>query len=274
MKISAVLFCLLISFVSTAFADSWSQYIQTFTQVAQAQNPPVRPEIVERVVKFMTANSANLEKRIVNRRYVILSDLTRLSTDTRLTVLDLQTGGAYRILVSHGWGSGLGPKVFHCSNRVNSYETPPGFHVVLHENPRSRFGSSLYMKGLEDRNDNSYKRAIVFHPNMTMAEAQEAIAKEGHLQMSEGCTQITREDYATLKPLVQGGSLLIISVLRNWTAAERSNGSRKWMSATMKATLTTEWFPPNGTGNSFLFACKRWDVFEAAVGAVFKCAEL
>jgi len=208
MKTSMMLFALVFSFAHSAMADSWSQYIQSFTQVAQAQNPPVRSEIVDRVVKYMTANQSALERRIVNRRFVSLSDITLPSTEKRLTVLDLQNGGAYRVLVSHGWGSGVGPKVFHCSNRVNSYETPPGFHVVLNENPRSHFGSALYMKGLESRNDNSYDRAIVFHPNMTAAEAQLSIAQEGHLQMSEGCTQLTREDYGVLKTLVQGGSLL------------------------------------------------------------------
>ncbi|MBS1969652.1 MAG: murein L,D-transpeptidase catalytic domain family protein [Bdellovibrionales bacterium] len=186
--------------------DPWSQYIQNFSTVAQAQQ--VRPEAVARTVSFLQTGKAQLESRIVNRRYVTVADMTQQSTEKRLIVLDLQTGSAARFLVSHGWGSGFGPKVYHCSNRPNSKETPPGFMLIGNEKTQTQFGNALYLYSLEPRNDNSYARTIIFHPNKTAAEAQFMMKRDGYLNMSEGCTQLTREDYSTLKPLVRDGSLL------------------------------------------------------------------
>jgi L,D-transpeptidase-like protein len=188
--------------------DPWAQYIQNFITTAQAQNPPVHPEAVARTVSFLRVNRASLESRIANRRYVTIADMTQLSTEKRLIVLDLLTSKAARFWVSHGWGSGFGPRVYHCSNRPNSKETPPGFLLIAGEKTQTQFGNALYLQGLEARNDNSYARSIIFHPNKTEAEATFMLNHDGYLNMSEGCTQLTREDYHTLKPLVRDGSLL------------------------------------------------------------------
>lgn len=186
----------------------WEQYIQDIVTTAQAQNPPVRPEAVARTVSFLQSNKASLESRIQNRRYVTIADFTQVSTEKRLIVLDLQTKTSARFWVSHGWGSGFGPRVYHCSNRSGSKETPPGFMLIANEKTQTQFGNALFLQSLEARNDNSYARTIIFHPNKTEAVARAMIARDGFLNMSEGCTQLTREDYYALKPLVRDGSLL------------------------------------------------------------------
>lgn len=186
----------------------WEQYIQDIVTTAQAQNPPVHPKAVEHIVSFLNANKAFLESKIQNHRYVTIADFTQVSTEKRLIVLDLLTKTSARFWVSHGWGSGFGPRVYHCSNRNGSKETPPGFLLIAGEKTQTQFGNALYLQSLEARNDNSYARTIIFHPNKTEAVARAMIARDGFLNMSEGCTQLTREDYSTLKPLVRDGSLL------------------------------------------------------------------
>lgn len=188
-------------------SDRWDQYVSRVEQVASRESA-IPDEAIDRTVKFLKANRSKLEKSVNNRSVVIINDMTQESTRDRMFVVYVNLGIVERYKVAHGIGSGEGPHVYKCSNVVGSKATPPGFLLVQNENRNSEFGSALYMDSLEARNSNSRQRFIVFHPNKTAAERARILREYGFIDLSEGCTQLTVEDYYKLKPRVQGGALL------------------------------------------------------------------
>ncbi|WP_413577526.1 murein L,D-transpeptidase catalytic domain-containing protein [Bdellovibrio sp. HCB290] len=187
--------------------DRWNFYVKRFQQVASRESD-IPDVAIERTVEFLQANRTRLEKLINNRSVVVINDFTQDSNRERMFVVYVYLGKVERYKVAHGIGSGEGPHVYQCSGASGSKATPPGFLVVQNENRNSSFGSALYMDGLEPRNISSRARAVVFHPNKTASERALIQRKWGFIDLSEGCAQLTREDYAKLKSRVQGGSLL------------------------------------------------------------------
>ncbi|WP_413295013.1 murein L,D-transpeptidase catalytic domain-containing protein [Bdellovibrio sp. HCB185ZH] len=187
--------------------ERWNTYVARVEEVASRERAIPRVAI-ERTVQFLESNRARLENRINNRSVVIINDFTEESTRDRMFVIYVNLGKVERYKVAHGIGSGEGPHVYKCSNTEGSKATPPGFMLVQNENRNSSFGSALYMDSLESRNSNSRERAVVFHPNKSAAERARILREYGFIDLSEGCTQLTKEDYYKLKPRVQGGSLL------------------------------------------------------------------
>ncbi|WP_413560238.1 murein L,D-transpeptidase catalytic domain-containing protein [Bdellovibrio sp. HCB209] len=186
---------------------AWNQYLDRVEEVASRERR-IPQAAIDRTIAFLKANRAQVENRITNKSVVIINDFTQESTRDRMFVVYVYLGKVESYQVAHGIGSGEGPHVYRCSNVEGSKATPPGFHLVQNENRQSSFGSSLYMDSLEPRNSNSRERAVVFHPNKTAKERAEILRKWGFIDLSEGCAQLTREDYYKLKPRVQGGSLL------------------------------------------------------------------
>jgi hypothetical protein len=187
--------------------DRWKAYVSRVEEVASRERA-IPKEAIDRTVQFLKANRSSLEKKINNRSVVIINDFTEESTRDRMFVIYVYIGKVERYKVAHGIGSGEGPHVYKCSNAEGSKATPAGFMLVQNENRNSSFGSALYMDSLEPRNSNSRERAVVFHPNRTAAERAKILREYGFIDLSEGCTQLTQEDYYKLKPRVQGGSLL------------------------------------------------------------------
>ncbi|MEK2690193.1 murein L,D-transpeptidase catalytic domain-containing protein [Bdellovibrio sp. GT3] len=187
--------------------DRWNFYVKRFEQVASRESDI--PEVaIDRTVEFLQSNRIKLEKLLNNRSVVVINDFTQDSIRERMFVVYVYLGKVERYQVAHGIGSGEGPHVYKCSGASGSKATPPGFLVVQNENRASSFGSALYMDGLETRNSSSRARAVVLHPNKTAYERALIQRKWGFIDLSEGCTQLTREDYAKLKSRIQGGSLL------------------------------------------------------------------
>jgi len=186
----------------------WDEYVARFVVVAKKQEPPISPVAVQDVLAYLQSNQEKLKNLIKNKRTITINDFTQKSGEKRMYVLDLYTGEVHRVRVAHGIGSGKRDMVEKCSNKANSNATPPGFQIIGEQKSYSKFGSALEIHGLEKRNDNDLDRDIIFHPNKTEAQRQKLEADRGYIDHSEGCPQLTQEDYLQLRPLVEGGSLM------------------------------------------------------------------
>lgn len=107
----------------------------------------------------------NRYKKHLSPHYIAIADYTKLATTKRLYIINLHSGKVYRHLVAHGRNSGpLGGRVWHASNRLNSFKTPTGFFKVgRREGITSKRYNYLGIEGLEWKNRNAKKREILLH---------------------------------------------------------------------------------------------------------------
>jgi hypothetical protein len=102
-----------------------------------------------------------------------LIDYSLPFTAVRLWVLDGQD--ATRVVmasrVSHAWKSGL-LYATRFSNQDGSHLSSAGSYVTALASYDGRFGHSLRVRGLDPgENDNVWKRAIIFHPDLGMTHS-------------------------------------------------------------------------------------------------------
>lgn len=94
---------------------------------------------------------------------IAIADYTKPSTTPRLHLINLNTGVSRDLLVAHGMNSGSrGGVTTSFSNANGSHQTPSGFHLARGTYMGNN-GLSMYLHGLEERNSNSFARAIVVH---------------------------------------------------------------------------------------------------------------
>lgn len=116
--------------------------------------------LLEEAVLFY---DANLE-RIKNRKVLSVIDFSRVSSERRFFIINIETGAVWSIAVAHGKGSdaehdGIAEKF---SNRPGSNASSLGFYLAA-ETYKGSNGLSLRLDGLSVTNSNARRRAIVIH---------------------------------------------------------------------------------------------------------------
>jgi len=182
--------------------------------------------------------------KIQNQRYITINDLNKNYFDSRMFVLDLDTGKVKSYYSSHGAGGKKGvaesdSQATEFSNEDGSNATPRGFFITGarvngSSDPKQRWKFSMKLHGLQKGvNDKSYARAVVMHsfPDVTNDVASSDDVKPSlktdpyPFYLSKGCTmvgpKVANEIIDTIKApnTSSGGSLYY-----NYTAIEKGRG--------------------------------------------------
>lgn len=199
-----------------------------------------------RSVNFDAAGDPSRKKgiKIQNQRYITINDLNKNYFDSRMYILDLDTGKVKTYFSAHGTGGNKGvaesgSQATEFSNKDGSNATPRGFFITGSRingssDPKQRWKFSMKMHGLQEGvNDRSYSRAVVMHsfPDVTndvaTSEDEKPVLKTDPFPfyLSKGCTMIgpkvANEIVDTIKAPnnSSGGSLYY-----NYTPIEKSRG--------------------------------------------------
>ncbi len=199
-----------------------------------------------RGVNFEAESDPSRKKgiKIQNERYITINDLNKSYFDSRMFVLDLETGKVKTYYSSHGAGGKKGvaeseAMATEFSNEDGSNATPRGFFITGarvngSSDPQQRWKFSMKLHGLQKGiNDKSYARAVVMHsfPDVTNDVASSDDEKPSlhtdpyPFYLSKGCTmvgpQVANEIIDTIKaPNTNSGG----SLYYNYTSIEKSRG--------------------------------------------------
>ncbi|MGK3227411.1 murein L,D-transpeptidase catalytic domain-containing protein [Enterobacter soli] len=146
-----------------------------------------------------------------NPRYWVVFKIKEHSKTKRMHIFDRVNKTVRSIHAVHGTGSdpnhdGLATAF---SNIPNSYQSSLGLYRTLNTYTMAIHGRALRLEGLEDSNNNAYKRGIVFHGVPYAGE--QYVKQYGRCGRSHGCPAV---EYSLVQPLIdqlKGGSLLLIS---------------------------------------------------------------
>lgn len=153
---------------------------------------------LDNALKFYDKNI----NKIKNKKVISIFDITKHSGTKRLYVIETDTGNVTSMHVSHGKNSDRKNTGYatEFSNTSSSLQSSLGF-VLTAETYYGKNGYSLRLDGLESRNSNVRRRAVVIHgadyvsPNLS---------KMGR---SYGCPAVSRANNKWYIDKVKGGSL-------------------------------------------------------------------
>lgn len=156
-----------------------------------------------------TAVYRAVEGRCTGTRMLAIADMTRPSTEERLTVIDLDARRVVlRTLVAHGQGTG-DLMAEHFGNTEGSHRTSLGLYRVGAEIISPKHGQAMLLHGLDKGvNDQALAREIIMHGADYVSEG--FIAAHGRLGRSWGCPAVPRSEMATLVKLLGDGGLLYV----------------------------------------------------------------
>lgn len=199
-----------------------------------------------RGVNFAAAGdpSRNRGIKIQNQRYITINDLNKSYFQSRMYVLDLETGKVKSYYSAHGIGGKKGipesdARNAFTSNVDGSNASPRGFFITGSRingssDPKQRWKFSMKLHGLQQGvNDKSYSRAVVMHsfPDVTNDVATSddenpSLRTDPYpFHLSQGCPmigpQVANEIIDTIKAPnnSSGGSLYY-----NYSSEEKSRG--------------------------------------------------
>lgn len=141
-------------------------------------------------------------KKIKKSTYITIFDISKHSSLKRLYVINLNDGTVVSMHVSHGQNSDRDHDGFATSfsNASGSYQSSLGYKVTA-ETYQGRNGYSLRLDGLESRNSNVRRRAVVVHG---ADYVKPGLAKMGR---SQGCPAVSRANNKWLIDTIKGGTL-------------------------------------------------------------------
>ncbi|MBP6391278.1 MAG: murein L,D-transpeptidase catalytic domain family protein [Flavobacteriales bacterium] len=150
-----------------------------------------------------------VKERATDARMLAIADMTRPSTEPRLTVIDLDARVVVmRTLVAHGQGTG-DLMAEHFSNTEGSHQTSLGLYRVGAQIVSPKHGKALLLHGLDHGvNDQALAREIIMHGADYVSE--EFIAAHGRLGRSWGCPAVPKEQMTTMVQLLGDGGLLYV----------------------------------------------------------------
>ena len=143
-----------------------------------------------------------------NRRYMTIIDYSKPSTARRLYLINMETGGVQKLVVSHGKNSGW-LYATRFSNDPDSFESSKGFFRTGGKY-YGKLGACLQLHGLEKGvNDNALSRGIIMH-GAHYASPGSIGPNRGRLGRSLGCPAIPKEVAENVIDKIKNGSLLYI----------------------------------------------------------------
>lgn len=174
------------------------------TNAQEIKPTEVKPVIAKKItysdsiIDLATVSYAKYHE-ILSTRRVIIIDFTRPMEVKRLFVVDLDSNKIIKSTkVCHGKGSGMVSIPTNFSNQVDSKKSSLGYMVTA-ESYMGSFGYSMRVDGLEQRNNNVRKRAIVFHNSEVQSTP-----------WSWGCFSIPEKDCKEVINLTKNGSLMYV----------------------------------------------------------------
>jgi hypothetical protein len=149
------------------------------------------------------------QKIIKNNDFLTIIDFTKLSTEKRMTILNLKDGSIERFLVTHAKKSeGKLGQAKYFSNAPGSKMSSIGFFLIDPLPYIGKHGSSLRLTGLSKTNSNARIRDIVIHA--ADYATQEFANDRGRLGLSHGCLAIDPEEIEGVVSKMKGESLLYV----------------------------------------------------------------
>jgi hypothetical protein len=166
-------------------------------------DPAIDPQLLARARAAFDANRS----RIQHDDMIGVADFSKHSGEARFFLFDPNTGRVTQHLVSHGRGSDPGHSGWlkRFSNAFGSHATSDGAYLTA-EYYYGKYGRSMRLHGLEDRNSNAMDRAIVVH-SAWYAEPQ-VVNQHGKLGRSEGCFAFSAASHREVMERLGPGRLL------------------------------------------------------------------
>lgn len=174
--------------------------------------PGLRRDVLR---KALQAYACAWSRKKVFKKYLVVIDFTKASTQKRLWVLNLkQNRLVFWEWVSHGKHTG-GLRARRFSNRVNSLQSSIGLYATA-ETYSGKHGYSLRLDGLEyGFNHRARTRAIVFHGASYVSTSY--IKRFGKLGQSWGCPAVRNQISAPLiRNIREGGAIFIYYPNSRW----------------------------------------------------------
>lgn len=158
-------------------------------------------------------NHINEVKRLIksnskyNRRFAFFIDMKIPSGKNRFFVYDLKTNKIIdKGLVAHGSGSETGIKgELKFSNVPNSLSTSIGKYYIGNSY-QGKFGKAYKLYGLDQTNNNAFKRDIVFHYYYDVPYKEQ----NRYICNSFGCPMVNRKYFDRMSKIVDGSESNII----------------------------------------------------------------
>lgn len=143
-----------------------------------------------------------------NKRYITIIDYSKPSTAKRLFLINMESGGVEKMMVSHGRNSGwLYATKF--SNEPDSFASSKGFFRTGGKY-YGKLGACLQLHGLEKGvNNNALSRGIIMH-GAHYANPKCIGPNRGRLGRSLGCPAIPKEAAEKVIDRIKNGSLLYV----------------------------------------------------------------
>jgi hypothetical protein len=165
--------------------------------------PGIRPEIWRRALAAFEKHGS----RIAQRDMIGIADFSVPSGKPRFHLVDMTSGKARTLLVSHGRGSD--PKhsgwVERFSNQPGSAASSDGAYVTGDEYV-GQHGRSRRLQGLDATNNNAFARAVVIHSAWYVSPAM--VAQHGKLGRSEGCFAFDTADLGQVMAKLGAGRMI------------------------------------------------------------------
>lgn len=229
-------FLTLVSFLSLAACAPAESYQSVFDRTAQAssesdplvdpidqdqketiaddenQDGEAPPTLFEKIMMNSDVSERALEKAflyfdenhesIANQDWLTIFEIGRHSGEPRLFVINMKTGDVLSTYAAHGQNSDTNHDGIATafSNVSGSKQSSLGFMLTA-ETYSGKYGYSLRMDGLEDRNDLVRSRAIVMHGADYVSEDREIMGR------SWGCPAVSWEVRTWIIDRINGGSL-------------------------------------------------------------------
>ena len=149
------------------------------------------------------------EKKLLNNSNLLtIIDYSKPSSQKRLYVLDMNTGGIlFNTLVAHGKNSGL-KYAIDFSNKEESHKTSLGFFITGNTYNGGN-GYSLKLQGCEKGiNDKAMERAIVMHGAGYADE--NFLQNNGYLGRSYGCPAVPEKANKKIIDAIKNGSCMFL----------------------------------------------------------------
>lgn len=142
-----------------------------------------------------------------NSKIAFFIDMKIKSGKNRFFVYDLENNKIVdQGLVAHGSGSETGIKgELEFSNTPNSKSTSLGKYAVG-KNYKGMFGKAYRLFGLDESNDNAFKRAIVLHHYSAVPYEEQ----EYYISRSQGCPMINEVFFKRIEKILDSSKTSIV----------------------------------------------------------------